>query len=73
WLVLLIYGALFVLVFIPDPAHRADGRAQLGALAALVGAALAVAGYVQWVVPRLRAGAGGGAGRAARRPRRPGG
>lgn len=69
WLVMLIYGALFVLVFLPDPQHGADAPAQLGALAALCGAAVAVAGYVHWVVPRLRA-AGGGAGRGADRPRR---
>jgi amino acid transporter len=71
WVVALVYGLLFVLVFVPDPAHPADAPAQLGALVALAGAALAVAAYVVWVVPKMRAAAAPPAG-AAKRRRRPG-
>lgn len=55
WLVILLYGALFCLVFVPDPRHPGDHPAQMGALVALVVAGAATWAYVQWAVPRLRA------------------
>ncbi len=55
WAVMLIYGALFFLIFVPDPTHPADAPVQLRALIALVMASALVAAYVQWAVPRLRA------------------
>lgn len=72
WFVAVLYGLLFVLVFVPDPAHPADASAQLGALVALVIAAAVVGAYVQWLVPLLRARAAKAAATTKRR-RRPGG
>jgi amino acid transporter len=71
WAVTGVYGLLFVLVFVPDPANPADVPAQVGALVALVVTAMVVAAYVQWLVPVLRARAAPPAGQARRR-RRPG-
>ncbi|HLN65633.1 MAG TPA: APC family permease [Symbiobacteriaceae bacterium] len=71
WLVAVLYALLFVLVFVPDPAHPGDAPAQMGALLAFVIAALAVGAYVQWLVPWLRARAAPPPGQAKRR-RRPG-
>ena len=55
WVVMLLYGALFCLVLIPDPNHPADAPYQVGALIALLLSAAVVMAYVQWLVPRLRA------------------
>ncbi|MFZ5823533.1 MAG: APC family permease [Bacillota bacterium] len=70
WVVVVLYSLLFVLVFVPNPDHPADGPAQLGALAALALSALVIGAYVQWVVPKLRARLAQAQG--ARRRRRPG-
>jgi amino acid transporter len=71
WVVTVLYSLLFVLVFVPDPAHPADHGAQLGALVTLGVVALAVVAYVQWVVPWLRKKAAPAGGQ--KRRRRPGG
>lgn len=71
WVVTVLYALLFVLVFVPDPAHPGDAAAQMGALVAFVVSALAVGAYVQWLVPWLRARAAPPPGQAKRR-RRPG-
>lgn len=70
WVVVILYSLLFVLVFLPNPEHPADAPAQAGALIAFLGTGLAVASYVQWVVPILRARLVKAEG--ARRRRRPG-
>jgi len=70
WVVVVLYGLLFVLVFIPNPDQQADIPAQLGALGALLGSALLVSGYVLWGVPKLRARLAAAEG--TRRRRRPG-
>lgn len=72
WVVMLLYGALFCLVLIPDPAHPADAPYQIGALIALLIATAVVAAYVQWLVPKLRARLAAAQGGQARRRRRPG-
>lgn len=71
WLVILLYGGLFVLVFLPDPARPADIPVQRAALGALLGAGGLVTTYVLWGVPRLRA-LSTGAGSQPSRRRRPG-
>jgi amino acid transporter len=68
WIVVVVYGVLAVLVFLPDPAHPTDRRAQMGALITLVVASLVVWAYVRWVVPRLRARLTPKGGKRRRRP-----
>ncbi|MHB9059802.1 MAG: APC family permease [Bacillota bacterium] len=55
WAVIIIYGLLFVLIFIPDPANPGDARAQLWAFVSLVVVFALTFGYVFKVVPALRA------------------
>ena len=71
-LVVLLYAALMILVFVPDPnGAPADTRAQFWALGFLAASAVLVLGYVQWAVPKLRAAAAARAAQSRRR-RRPG-
>jgi amino acid transporter len=71
WVVAVLYGVLFVLVFLPDPAHPGDAPAQVGALVTLGIAAVVIVAYVQWLVPAMRARAAKAAA-AGKRRRRPG-
>jgi len=64
-----IYGALLLLVFVPDPSNPGDAPEQLAALVTLVLTLAGIALYVFFGVPRLRAAYA--ARRAARRRRRP--
>jgi len=71
WLVIAIYGSLFVLIFVPDPAMPGDLDAQTGALALLGIAAALIWAYIVWVVPLLRRSAPSVGSVSPRRPRRP--
>jgi amino acid transporter len=68
WAVAVVYGLLGCLVFVPDPSRPERAAAQRGALLILLLATGMVAGYVRWLVPRLRARAAAAAGRRRRRP-----
>lgn len=70
WLVIVVYGLLFLLIFLPDPGAPANVAHQMRALGLLLAATLLVAAYVHFVVPRLRARLAPAGG--ARRRRRPG-
>jgi amino acid transporter len=68
WIVAVVYGILFVLVFVPDPHNPADTGAQIGALVTLLVSAVVIAAYVQWLVPLLRRRAQPVGGKKRRRP-----
>ncbi|HEY3364115.1 MAG TPA: APC family permease [Symbiobacteriaceae bacterium] len=68
WIVVALYGALFVLCFVPDPQHPGDAGAQRNALIMLVASAVGIAAYVQWLVPKLRARLAPKGGGRRRRP-----
>ncbi len=53
--VVVIYGLLMVMIFVPDPANPGDARAQLWALIVLGAVFVVTLGYVLKVVPALRA------------------
>lgn len=53
--VAMVYGALFFLVFFPDPGHLEDWATQKAAAIVLASTAIIVAGYVIYVVPWIRA------------------
>lgn len=53
--VMVVYGLLFLLIFVPDPAHPEDIPAQIAALVTIAAVALLTAGYVIGVMPRMRA------------------
>lgn len=53
--VAVVYGILFFIVFLPDPAHPEDWATQKAAAVSLAVTAVVVAGYAFYVVPWLRA------------------
>jgi len=67
--VMAVYSVLFVLIFVPDPAHPEDVPAQLAALATIAAVFLLAIVYVLGLMPRLRARYAAEA--AARQRRRP--
>lgn len=53
--VIAVYSVLFVLIFLPDPAHPEDVPSQMIALGVMAGLFVVTLAYVLGVVPRLRA------------------